>query len=73
MPHLGSTLPPASVLQMKRVDPLLKANNWAQAMIGRPGVHVAESTAEVMRLVEAITADPGRIDAMLAPATAEWG
>ena len=54
-------------------DLVVKANNWAQAMIGRPGVHVAESTAEVMRLVEAITADPGRIDAMLAPATAEWG
>ena len=52
---------------------MVKANNWAQAMIGRPGVHVAESTADVMRLVEAITADPGRIDAMLAPATAEWG
>jgi len=53
-------------------DLVVKANNWAKAMIGQPGVHVADSTAQVMRLVEVITADPGRIDAMFAPAAAGW-
>lgn len=54
-------------------DLVVKANNWARALVGQPGVHVAESTAEAMDLVESITADPGRIDALLAPAAAGWG
>ena len=48
------------------------ANTWAQQLVGQPGVHVADSIAEAMRLVEAITAEPTRIDALLAPTTS-WG
>lgn len=53
-------------------DLVLKANNWARAMVGQPGVQVAEGITEVMSLVESITADPRRIDALFAPAAA-WG
>ncbi len=54
-------------------DLVVRANNWAKAMVGQPGVHVADSTAQVMHLVEEITADPGRIDALFAPSVAGWG
>lgn len=52
---------------------VVKANRWAQDLVGQPGVHVAGSTAGVMELVESISADPERIDAMFAPASDGWG
>jgi DNA processing protein len=52
---------------------VVRANNWAQALVGQPGVHVADSTATVMSLVEKITADPGRIDRFFTAAAAGWG
>lgn len=54
-------------------DLVVKANNWAQALVGQPGVHVAEGIGDVMTQVESITADPRRIDALFAPAATEWG
>jgi DNA processing protein len=54
-------------------DLVVKATNWAQTLVGQPGVHVADSTADVMHLVESITADPQRIDALFVPAAAGWG
>ncbi|MHA6623627.1 DNA-processing protein DprA [Pseudonocardia sp. DLS-67] len=54
-------------------DLVVTVNNWAKAMLGQPGVHVAESTTDVMELVESITADPRRIDALFVPAAAGWG
>jgi DNA processing protein len=50
-----------------------ESNAWAQRLLGQPGVHVAAGTAEAMRLVEDITAESGRIDALLAPVTTGWG
>jgi DNA processing protein len=52
---------------------VVKANSWARALVGQPGVHVADSTAMVMSLVGEITADPGRIDRLFTPAAAGWG
>jgi hypothetical protein len=54
-------------------DLVVRANNWAQALVGQRGVHVADSAATVLSLVEKITADPGRVDRLFAPATAGWG
>jgi DNA processing protein len=54
-------------------DLVVNANDWARRLVGQPGVHVADSTAEVMRLVKEITEEPDRIEAMLAPATTGWG
>lgn len=49
-------------------DLVVNANSWPAEMIGKPGVYVARSTAEVMRAVEAIISGPDRIDALLAAA-----
>lgn len=54
-------------------DLVVNANTWAQRLIGQPGVHVAEGTAEAMRLVEEICVEPALIDALLVPATSGWG
>lgn len=54
-------------------DLVAKATGWAGALIGQPGVHVADSTADVMGLVESVTADPGRIDALFTDAATGWG
>lgn len=54
-------------------DLVVNANTWAQRLVGQPGVHVAESTAEAMRLVEEICGEPDRIDALLVPVTSGWG
>lgn len=52
-------------------DLVVQANTWAQELRGRPGVHVAASTAEAMATVESITAGPAEIDALFA--AAGWG
>ncbi|WP_227012957.1 MULTISPECIES: DNA-processing protein DprA [unclassified Pseudonocardia] len=52
---------------------VVAANQWAQKLVGQPGVHVADSTATVMRIVEDIVKEPGKIDAFLAPAASGWG
>jgi DNA processing protein len=54
-------------------DLVVRANNWAKAMVDQPGVHVADSTATVMSLVEKIAADPGQIDQLLISAAVGWG
>ncbi len=41
-------------------DLVVRATSWAQALVGRPGVHVASGTAEVMAIVEyVLRADRG--------------
>lgn len=50
-------------------DLVVAANKWPAALLGQPGVHVASSTAEIMSLVEDITAGPKAVDELLAAAT----
>jgi DNA processing protein len=52
-------------------DLVVQANKWPEELIGRPGVHVAKSTADAMSIVEGISAGPAEIDALFA--TAAWG
>lgn len=52
-------------------DGVVKANKWPAELIDRPGVHVAGSTAEVMSIVESITAGPAEIEALFAVAAGE--
>ena len=50
-------------------DMVVHANKWAHALIDQPGVHVAASPAEVMAIVERVTAGPGDLLSLLSPAT----
>jgi DNA processing protein len=52
-------------------DLVVAANEWPAALLGRPGVHVASSTAEIMSFVEDITAAPKTVDDLLAAAVRE--
>lgn len=45
---------------------VVSANDWPTALIGKPGVHVASSTTEVLSLVDEILAGPAAVDALLA-------
>lgn len=49
-------------------DLVVTGNKWPEALLGKPGVHVASSTAEIMSLVETITS-PETVDELLAAAT----
>lgn len=51
-------------------DLVVDANNWARELVGKPGIHVAGSTADVMRIVAGIKADHLRLRSLLA--TAGW-
>lgn len=44
---------------------VVRVNKWAQALLDRPGVHVAASTAEVMSIVEKVTARPSDMLSLL--------
>lgn len=46
-------------------DMVVRANKWAQELVHRPGVHVAGSTADVMSIVEQVTARPSDMLALL--------
>lgn len=46
-------------------DLVVEANRWPSTLIGRPGVHVARGTAEVMRIVESILDESAAIDKLL--------
>jgi DNA processing protein len=50
-------------------DLVVSANKWPSDLLGRPGVHVAASTAEIMSVVEKITDGPATVDSLLAAAT----
>jgi DNA processing protein len=50
-------------------DLVVAATKWPVELIGRPGVHVANSTAEIMSIVEDIASGPQEIDALFAAAT----
>lgn len=50
-------------------DLVVDANRWPGDLIGKPGVHVASSTAEIMSLVEKIVAGPRTLDTLLTAAT----
>lgn len=49
-------------------DLVVRANKWPAEIIGKPGVHVADGTAELMEIVESIVSGPRRIDALLTAA-----
>lgn len=49
-------------------DLVVAANKWARELVGQPGVHVADSTADAMRIVQSIVAEPDEIDALFASA-----
>lgn len=49
-------------------DLVVAATTWPADLIGRPGVHVASSTAEIMSIVEDIAAGPQEIDTLFAAA-----
>lgn len=46
-------------------DTVVLANKWAQTLAGRPGVHVASGIAEVMSIVEKVTARPSAMLSLL--------
>jgi DNA processing protein len=43
-------------------DVVVNATEWGKQLVGRPGVYVAESTAEVMSIVESLVAEEIRLD-----------
>jgi DNA processing protein len=43
-------------------DLVVNATQWAGQLVGRPGVYVAGSTAEVVSIVESIVAEDVRLD-----------
>lgn len=49
-------------------DRVVEANRWPATLIGRPGVHVAGSTAEVMRIAESILGERAEADTLVAGA-----
>ena len=46
-------------------DAVLARNDWAKALLGRPGVHIASSTADVVRVVEDLLDAPKRVEDVL--------
>jgi DNA processing protein len=40
--------------QVILTDQVVSRNQWAQRLVGRPGVHVASSVDDVMRIVEQV-------------------
>lgn len=46
-------------------DAVLARNDWAKALVGRPGVHIASSTADVVRVVEDLLDTPKRVEDVL--------
>jgi DNA processing protein len=46
-------------------DAVLTRNDWAKALEGRPGVHIASSTAHVVRVVEDLIDAPKRVEDVL--------
>jgi DNA processing protein len=40
--------------QVILTDRVVARNQWAQRLVGRPGVHVANSVDDVMRIVEQV-------------------
>jgi DNA processing protein len=48
-------------------DVVVNATQWARQLAGRPGVYVAGSTYEVMRIVESIVAEDVRLDIAFPP------
>lgn len=53
-------------------DFVVRANKWPASLLGRPGVHVAESTADIMSVVENISARENKVAELLAAATKSW-
>jgi DNA processing protein len=51
-------------------DLVMSATSWSADLIGRPGVYIANSTADAMSIVERIMAAPEEVDDLLA--TAAW-
>ena len=46
-------------------DLVVDRNDWAKALVGRPGVHVATGGAEVMDIVRGLTSEQNRVDDQL--------
>jgi DNA processing protein len=46
-------------------DLVVKRNEWAQALVGRPGVHVADSLCSVMNVIDELNREGTLVDAEL--------
>jgi len=46
-------------------DRVVERNEWARALVPRPGVHVADSLASVLQVVDQLTAERGAIGSEL--------
>ena len=52
-------------------DLVVRASQWPTELIGRPAVHVATSTAEVMDIAESIASEPAKISGLFTVAAAD--
>jgi DNA processing protein len=48
-------------------DVVVESTQWGKQLVGRPGVYVAASTSEVMRIVESLVAEDVRFDIAFPP------
>jgi DNA processing protein len=46
-------------------DLVVERNTWAQNLVGRPGVNVADSTEQVMKIVESVTSEMAALETQL--------
>lgn len=46
-------------------DLVVERNTWAQSLVGRPGVHVADSTEQVMNIVESVASEMTALETQL--------
>lgn len=46
-------------------DLVVERNAWAQMLVGRPGVHVAGSTQQVMQIIESVTSEMTALETQL--------
>lgn len=46
-------------------DLVVERNVWAQSLVGRPGVHVADSVKQVMAIIESVTSEMSRLETQL--------
>lgn len=46
-------------------DLVVERNLWAQTLVGRPGVHVADSTEQIMKIIESVTSEMNALESQL--------
>jgi DNA processing protein len=53
--------------QVLLTDQVVAQNAWAQALLGRPGVHIASTVDRVIEIVEQVTAMWGELRRLVIP------